>query len=1095
MSIISLDNSPDRNLFARDLVCDLPACGPLKDKNLTFDDVADLISKKIVPDASFINPAHDTIVWASMYDDFPYKALWRDILNYPVATDSQNEVADFGPEPEFNYIDLRKTVLHRLSISVDQIDPATGQPQNYSIVLGSAAHNFLARKALLRKLGYFVPPVQYLPKLRLKFDSNLRVIKQSELIHQLNISTGLDPRNWLTNVEQTCPSTGCFYKVANSADVIEVQDVVILKGADDDFYNLARGIINHTNIRDRRVLNAAIIPFVLTDFVSLVNFVSWVPGRVYNHNLILPYEFGEEFSTSREDAQWITRRILQLNRNDFKEIIAAMHYPDEVSQILVEKLIARRNFLRRTLLPNEGHDLPFTTDINIGNTVIHGLLKKNVGMGLASVFYDQDTDNPKNPLSWSEIFAFIRSKSFSNIVSNAVSQFNTKVLPKTDVGFKIFNHQLDLTAKQFADFLVTGKPHRIPYGYYPFPYFDDNVIVSRDLVIGSFLGADNTIQLADTIGFQVGGGMYVRTDSMPSGESLAAKNKLYTTWTYTHLRPALSVKAAIKEPMTDIIVPLVRADSENVLKKLSAKTFSEAELKQISDLQKRYERHEQIMPLNNELQTKIDAGMAEFSNSLAAGDSLVITKYWGHSVEIDYTKGLSSILSAQARIFDDFKIIERIHFYRKDKTTMQIYRTPGHMNSLGLDLSLNMYLPICTVQLNRNCASVNSNFFSINIDSSLNKNPYILENLQSLLVALQQGTTEHLVSPATEAKPSLSYLPIQVYHQLCEKNFGLDLLAFDYEKQKISDDLKITPPTGPAARVVVETKGYRTGMNYEKFSLNAANALIQQYGDPNVQLSSQANGNPADTVYGHAFTKKASFETERDNNMSVAPFLNLNYQWRGWSLARKNLLKILGLMKTQWGIDFFRPEQIANIQKILLYNVSFDLNLYESGLYHMATLPEDQTRAIFNRSGQFWPRVTLASTTNGSQAARLDQERNDEFNARIVDNFIYNQHTYLKLINTDPHKAGKVALDMFNTAESILGAQGLFSLVGGFDNLMMQVTINGFKEGDPNGNTPIVSDSFGQIGASEPFGPSRFYMGVTNMNASEFNLFWLINKL
>lgn len=1078
MAIISLKNNPDRNLYARDLVCAEAKCGDYRGRVLTYDEIQNLIKNRVIKEASELSPVTDSILWADTYADFPYQWLWRETLNYPVQADAPNEVDDFSDGKAFEYFDLKPSVIHRVGLTLQKENPTSHQIENYSLIIGPEAHNFLARKALLRKIGYFVPPVQFMPRVRIHFDDKFRAIRQNELISKVVNSTGVDPRKWFTNVEQVCPSkdAACFFKVQNGADTIEVQDAILLKGADDDFYNLARGVINHANIRDRRLLNAAVIPFVLTDFVPLVNFVAWTPGRVFNDNLLLPFEFGEEFSATADDARWVMRRILKLSRADFAEIIAAMHLPAEVSALLVEKLISRRNWMRRTLMPGEGSDLPFTTKLSISDVVVGGLLKKNVGQGYATVFYDPETDNPKNPLSMAEVFSFLRSKVFSNVISNALARFNSDVLPRTDIGYKVFDHQLDLSAKQFVDFLMTGEVHRVPFGYFKVPYFDDGLIVSRELVIGSFMGSDNSIQLADTFGFQVGGGLYVRTDGMPTNETLSARNRIYTYWTYTHMRPALSVKAAVKEPMIDVITPLVRHDSENVLAQANFSKLSDEDKKALQELQAKYERGEQIFSVKSELQDKVTQILEAFSKSMGPGDSFVITKYFGHQIEVDYTKGLSSILSAQARLSDDFKVIERIHFLRKDEKTIQIYRTPGHMNTIGLDLDLNMYLPILALDWRRNCGRVNSNFFTINIDGRLNSNPYIFENLNAFLQALRTGSTEHLKFAAVEPKEHLTYLPVRVGHDFCEKEFGLNFLTLDYERQKVADDIRVTAPDATTSDIAVESKGYRRGVNYQKFSLDAVNALIREYGDPTIQVSSQNNGNPADTILGHAFTKKTTFESEKNELGEAAPFININYQWRGWSLTREKLEKVLVEMRSHWGSELFRPEQLSNIDKVLLYSVSYDLNLYEAGLQHMAAVSEKSLRDIYRRKGRY---------------KYADQQRTE----MVIYGFMANQKQFLKYLAVDPHKAGKAAIALFLNAEAELNFDGMLELVGGYDNLMLQATLNGFKKGDPNGQTPIVSDTVGKVGSAQPFGPTRFYMGKNGMNASEFNLYWLINKL
>src|SRR5690606_1589256 len=44
-----------------------------------------------------------------------------------------------------------------------------GNPTQYTLVISKTIHNFLLRKALLRKLGYQVPAIKYLPRVKVNF--------------------------------------------------------------------------------------------------------------------------------------------------------------------------------------------------------------------------------------------------------------------------------------------------------------------------------------------------------------------------------------------------------------------------------------------------------------------------------------------------------------------------------------------------------------------------------------------------------------------------------------------------------------------------------------------------------------------------------------------------------------------------------------------------------------------------------------------------------------------------------------------------------------------------------------------------------------
>ena len=115
-------------------------------------------------------------------------------------------------------------------------------------------------------------------------------------------------------------------------------------------YNLAVGVTDDM-ILGRRVLSALAVPLSIVNLTESVNLLGWSAGvnRINDlsktRQIALAYDRLEAFQCSWDDARWITRRIEKLTRADWKEIVASTNTPKAVQQIMLEKMISRRNSL------------------------------------------------------------------------------------------------------------------------------------------------------------------------------------------------------------------------------------------------------------------------------------------------------------------------------------------------------------------------------------------------------------------------------------------------------------------------------------------------------------------------------------------------------------------------------------------------------------------------------------------------------------------------------------------------------------------------------------------------------------------------------
>ena len=449
-----------------------------------------------------------------------------------------------------------------------------GMPTQYSIYLSKTVHNYLLRKALLRKLGYKIPPVKYIKRLKIEFP-NKRA--KSDFIKNISINNAGSFDRWILSED--------------GLDIV-VQDVVAME--DQEFnYNLSKGYLSEDVFQGKRIYDSLLLPFALVDTPESINLMEWTIGRRYSDNIALKFKHAKLYNCSRDDAVWMTRRILELSEKDWDDIVYATHLPPSVKLLLLEKLKSRRNHLG-FLFEVQNINLPVNATISNHNDLEKGKITKEFYDGYARRFAIPD---PESPLSYTEMSAFFKSKSITTGIELLVSALNNSKYMGTDLSSRItdFNEQL---AQEVADNITTGETGKLPIRTYVFPTVRGNLILNREIIAGSYLGTDNLIQLVDTVGASIsvgafGGitGVYTKTGEMVATASgmarqfvpvdLNANANLFLNRTYAHVKPITSVQKALKYPFKNMFVPYLKRDYGHIMDSLIDEFY-----KNLSDEQK-----------------------------------------------------------------------------------------------------------------------------------------------------------------------------------------------------------------------------------------------------------------------------------------------------------------------------------------------------------------------------------------------------------------------------------------------------------------------------------------------------------------------------
>jgi hypothetical protein len=967
----------------------------------------------------------------SLLDPDTTSELWKNTPPVPLKEESGVDIEREGGK--LSYLGIVPSRSGNFRFTVEQEDES-GQKRILTVMLNKSVHNVLLRKNLLRKLGYNVPAIKYLKNVNLKFSNQM---EKEIFVSNLAESTFGDPKRWIPDVEK---------EGFDGSDEAKLQDVIIMD-SQDHIYNLGIGFIPSQVIQGRRILNSLIIPYALVEVPESVNLMPWSVGRVINKQLRVEYESAGEFSCTYNDAKWIIRRIAKLTRSDFAEIVHKAGYPREVELLLIEKLISRRNNLVK-LFKIDAKKIKIDSKISYGELLKKGKLYQEYWEGHASRYAYGD---PESPLSKSEMFALFKSKGISNILSNLVGQVN-KHLPKMQLEKALIERQKELIHEQIEDAINNGgvmKP--VPFGIWAYPIVGGNLIASRDVVAGSYMGTDNKVQLVDTVGLSMNAGAFMYVEGVKAPWAVSGKVLGFFTRTYSHLRPITSFKAAVKYPFKNILVPMFKRKMGNFFNELISNKLKE-------------------LPEEERLK-KIEEVMGHFKDELTVGESLIVTDTAG--VGLNVTAGASwyRVLKAQASFGANQVILSRLHIYRKDENTIQIYRDLGNYRSLILSFQFKAVVPILSVSVKWTEGAVRCKFYTLNINSNEKENPDFMKNLLALKSVLVNNSLE---LTKTVNKPYV------LKHKFKEVERKGRLLFFHLRGLNSQTKMSVTHPKGATRDFVKSVRATRRGINFEAFTIDAINGLLADQTEWDISMNNVSNGRPGNSIKGSSYNRITSVEGEVVENgvnrkgkvvhTLKNTFGKVSELWRGWSVSREKANNIMKMINGRYQQEFFNELSLNQTEKIFLYNIRVDIHVYQSGFDHILNLSKKEASRLFVKHGPFHPFAYI-----------------QELHFR---DYIKRYKKNMKKGKVE--RAAKFATGILSMAHKWLGFRGFKEIVGK-DNFIVFARVDGFREGDEAGDEAISSNMIGEFGDRYYSGPLDYLRRQIDMTESEFFAYWLMS--
>lgn len=972
--------------------------------------------------------------------------IWKNNLSRPLELSQDNlPIKDQLDSVSFVSYSLTRLENYRFTVAKDH--------SFYLAYMGPKVHNFLLRKNLLRKLGYRVPPVKYLKSLKVEFNTSA---ERDEFLSDFQATVGRDIERWVTSAPE---GMNFFY----------AQDLIIMEDQ-NTIPNLSVGYLDEETIDSRRVFNSLIVPYALTDMPESINMFSWAHGRIFSENVLLPYEHADTFTCTNDDAVWMAKRLIALTEADWKEIAEKSYLPEPVAALLFEKLKARRNHLA-SLFRLKTQKLSVDSKLTDQDGIVkNGKLEKEFFEGYGRRFKVPD---PESPLSFGEMSSVFKAKALNTGIELLVNAMNSAPWMGTDVDSKI--DEINSEAATKADALLKeGKPLKGLVDSYIFPTVSGKLILSRDIVAGSYLGTDNLIQLVDTLGVSVnagavGGlaGVFAKTGSyspalkgaswMPV--SLGAQASASFTRTYAHVKPITSVKKALKYPFKNVLIPIVKKKQGKVISKEAEKDYDKINAMVRAEREKEYEQIFQAI-----------------TDQLEIGESVIITDSISVGAAAEAGMSLYGVVNARLKAGGNSLVLSRLHILRKSATVIQVYKDIGQNNGYDVTLGLDQFIPLVKVVQKGNKGFAKTKFYNVNLIAGAKDFRGKLDALSSVF------KHNSLAALDKEQKPYV------VKHSFNETNPGAGALIFRWNHLNSVDRINVQAPNGAEKKFLRRYKGHSIGMDFESYVQDMIGLFSSKVFKTQFSPGSFSQSNPGYTFHGKAFTKIQIFEGELDENDKVQkPYTRLSRIWNGWKIKQKGAIKILKDMKERYKFNFMPEEVLAQTKKLFLYNFNVNLYVHKEGIAALVAKSDKQIEDMFLK---FQSRDMTNYTGD------------DALTNSGIKRLLRWKKKYLKEMEKNDLKgASDYMLKMVSLIERKLTVEGYEVAFGSRANFLLMARVEGFRIGDENGDQTLTSSTFGMLGNDNLNGPTADvleffrYTGSESMTEGEFYVNWMLGRL
>ncbi|MEC8623499.1 MAG: hypothetical protein VXY34_01665, partial [Bdellovibrionota bacterium] len=417
-------------------------------------------------------------------------------------------------------------------------------------------------------------------------------------------------------------------------------------------------------------------------------------------------------------------------------------------------------------------------------------------------------------------------------------------------------------------------------------------------------------------------------------------------------------------------------------------------------------------------------------------------------------------------------VVSRLHIYRKDEDTFQVYKDLGNVHGVVMSFNAKAVVPLLSLSYKWNKGKTRGRFYSLNLQESEEENPDILKSIHAMKGLFLKNSMEGVKSVTT---------PYHVTHSFKEGFKKASFMFFKYAGLKSKTEIEVTHPQGAKKRFYKTSQVVRKGVNVSEYAIDSINGVFDKYTEWDIQMKNISAGAPGDSIGGMQVVYNVSYEGEIKNKRRVGlkrkggleePFVKISKSHRGWSLSKRRAEKILRRLNEQYKTNFY-PELVLNqTRKIFLYNIGIDHYIYSEGIKNLSKMDKWAFKKIIKRHVK-------------GKSKLLKR-------ARMLSHF---KKIKKHMENKDYKRQGQYTRSVLSMANRWLNLEGFKKLLGGSENYFIISRIDGFRIGDEDGDSRINSNSLGQVGSSKVYGPLMSLMLSSGMTQSEFYAYWLRGKL
>lgn len=914
--------------------------------------------------------------------------------------------------------------------------------------LDKTLHTMLLRKAILRRLGYKIPAMKWVRTLNVRFANadEMKTFTDSQIPRATNGAAS----RWVVRKD-------------DAGFMLTLRDVAITVPDAQDPINVSMGVPPKT--LTGRVLRGLLLPYAWLNLSESANEFEWTVGRVSNNEIQLPHFTRGQFTTTMDDARWMLNRMAQLSTADIQAAVAEANVPPEVGLLLVEKLASRRNALFKTFGVAQA-ELPFNLKVSSLPALKDGKLKREDWDGYASRFAHGDPDSP-----FKDIHLYALSLLQSLVIDNLVAKANQEMS-----FFNPNDKRVDFYHKQFLTglnhFVKTGEFLQFPVSAWTQPVANLGLNLSRDVVVGNYLGTDNLVQLADTIGWTVQLGVHVGVENTRLVETVSFRDTATYAQNWTHLKPLRNLKQVFKEPYKNLLVPLIKWQLRKELDRLH--TIGQSQHHDVDwDLKKDNSALSQIIRHINE--------------TLGVGESLIYTERLSPVLSGSISSTMMGTpvtfrLNAQA----DMVELRRIQIYRKDSKTIQVYDDRGDGIGWSVDFTIERFIPILRLGWRQQRGGYTVKMHEVNIDSSLEDNPRLFDSGHAFAEFLRTGSGELLEAIQKPQQIKTSYK---------DRSSRFAFLFWRYKKLKTDATFDIQTRDDLKGKYILLTDESQTGFNWESFVKDLVNYGFSRISQ-DVEWAPPTWQNPAQTIAGVGKTKSVRFEAElADDGSYQQRFMRLSDEWEGWSESVGGLQNYMRETNLKFGFTVFDEGALNNARSMKLYDVIVALNLYEAGIQRLAQIPLDRLIVLENRYEHPNGDPALNCDEQQIRTRRLSSGQQVDSCGSLNDSIWYNRSCQSKIAHGEDQKdVSKCLMKLLRSLYNELPYSDLAKLLGE-DNIFVHGSINGFRSNDEVLNDPIPANTHGRIGGPNWNGPFDRIQQLLGIQSGELNGYWLRERL